>query len=199
MEPANKPYSQACENNKQPILEVLRPVLPETTVLEIGSGTGQHAVHFGTHLPHLEWQPTDRADYLPGIRAWLAEADLPNVREPLELDVTQERWPVDAAGAVFSANSAHIMGWPEVERMFEGVAERLPGGGPFCLYGPFAYGGEHTSASNARFDAQLRQRDARMGIRDREALERLGAAVGLALEADHAMPANNRTLVWRRT
>ncbi|MFB6260792.1 MAG: DUF938 domain-containing protein [Thiohalorhabdaceae bacterium] len=194
-----KPFSQACENNKDPILGVIRGVFADTErVVEIGSGTGQHAVHFARHLPHVVWQPTDVGENLPGIRAWLADAELANVNDPLLLDVAQGDWPKLAADGAFSANTAHIMGWPEVERMFEGVADLLPPEGAFCLYGPFAYGGEHTSASNARFDASLRQQDGRMGIRDREDLDRLGAAVGLDLEADHDLPANNRLRVWRR-
>lgn len=199
MESASKPFSQACENNKGPILEVLREVFARPArVVEIGSGTGQHAVHFGTHLPHLVWQPTDVADNLPGIRAWLAEAGLGNVREPLELDVAAAPWPVAAADGAFSANTAHIMAWEEVAGMFRGLGALLPPGAAFCLYGPFAYGGSHTSASNARFDDQLRSRDPRMGIRDLSDLEPAAGAAGFRLEADHAMPANNRTLVWRR-
>ncbi|KPV40464.1 methylase [Thiohalorhabdus denitrificans] len=194
-----KPYSQACENNKDPILEVLAEVFREAgPILEIGSGTGQHAVHFGRHLPHLTWQPTDVADNLPGIRAWLAEAGPPNVRAPLVLDLDAEPWPVGEADGVFSANTVHIVSWPQVEQMFAGVAGILGEGAAFCLYGPFAYGGEHTSDSNARFDAMLRQRDPASGIRDLRDLETLGRRVGLRLEADYAMPANNRTLVWRR-
>ncbi|HKJ88176.1 MAG TPA: DUF938 domain-containing protein, partial [Gammaproteobacteria bacterium] len=164
----------------------------------IGSGTGQHAVHFGGHLPHLTWQPTDVAAHLPGVRAWLGEADLENVREPLVLDLDQERWPVAGVEGAFSANTAHIVSWPQVRRMFLGVAGHLPPGGAFCLYGPFAYGGTHTSGSNARFDAVLRGRDPDSGIRDLRDLEALGEEAGLRLEADHAMPANNRTLVWRK-
>ena len=194
-----KPFSQACENNKDPILAVLRQVfVGPGLVVEIGSGTGQHALHFAAHLPHLAWQPTDVADNLPGMRMWLAEADLPNLREPLVLDVAQGDWPVTAADYVFSANTAHIMGWPQVVRLFHGVAGLLAPGGAFCLYGPFAYEGEHTSANNARFDASLRQQDPRMGIRDLRELAPLADTAGLTLEADHPMPANNRTLVWRR-
>ncbi|MFA9460833.1 DUF938 domain-containing protein [Thiohalorhabdus sp. Cl-TMA] len=194
-----KPFSQACENNKAPILEVLAEVFREPgTILEIGSGTGQHAVHFGRHLPHLTWQPTDVAENLPGIRAWLAEAGVANVREPLVLDLGQTDWPVAAADGVFSANTAHIVSWPQVERLFTGVASMLPGGAAFCLYGPFSYDGAHTSESNARFDEMLRGRDPHSGIRDLRDLEGLAEGVGLRLEADYAMPANNRTLVWRR-
>ena len=194
----SKPFSQACENNKEPILAVLRAVYTAPgMIVEIGSGTGQHAVHFGHHLPHLTWQPTDQAEYLSGIRAWLDEAGLTNVASPLLLDVTAPEWPVARAEGVFAANTAHIMAWPAVEAMFRGVGNLLEDGGAFCLYGPFSYGGEHTSASNAAFDARLREQDSRMGIRDRYELERLGEETGLVLEADHAMPANNRTLVWR--
>lgn len=194
-----KPFSQACENNKQPILAVLRDVFATVDhVLEIGSGTGQHAVFFADAMPWLQWQPTDRAENLPGIAAWRDDAALSNLRAPLELDVDAQPWPVASAGAVFSANTVHIMGWPSVERFFAGVGALLPPGGAFCLYGPFNYDGRFTSASNAQFDAWLRQRDPRSGIRDRAALERLADAAGMTLEADHAMPANNRTLVWRK-
>lgn len=195
----DKPFSQACENNKAPILAVLRDVFATArTVLEIGSGTGQHAVHFARHMPWLAWQPTDRAEHLPGIRAWRAEAGLGNLAEPVALDVDQPRWPVAEADGVFSANTAHIMGWPQVERSFAGVAQLLRPGGAFCLYGPFNYEGRFTSDSNARFDAMLRDRDPASGLRDIEAIQALAAAVGFAPAADHAMPANNRLLVWRR-
>lgn len=199
MTPADKPFSQACENNKEPILDVLQGVFTAPAVIvEIGSGTGQHAVHFGHHLPHLTWQPTDQAEYLPGIRAWLDEASLTNVAAPLLLDVTAPEWPVTRADGCFSANTTHIMAWPAVEAMFRGIGNLLAEGGAFCLYGPFSYGGEHTSASNAAFDDRLRKQDPAMGIQNREDLEALAEEVGLNLEEDHAMPANNRTLVWRR-
>ena len=194
-----KPFSQACENNKAPILEVLQEVFPlPATIVEIGSGTGQHAVHFGRHLPHLTWQPTDVADNLPGVRAWLAEAGLPNVAEPLELDLDQAVWPVTSADGAFSANTAHIVSWAQVAALFQGLAGVLASGSLFCLYGPFAYGGEHTSESNAEFDALLRQRDPASGIRDRDDLVALAEGAGFTLAADYAMPANNRTLVWER-
>lgn len=194
-----KPFSQACENNKGPILVVLRQVFDRPgDILEIGSGTGQHAVYFAEQLPHLHWQPSDQKPYLPGCRRWIEEAGLANVGEPLELDVLSTPWPVSQCTGVFSANTAHIMHWPAVQAMFAGVATRLPRHGYFCLYGPFCYGGQHTSASNARFDEDLRIRDPGMGIRDVDDLRHLAEKHGLVLDADHAMPANNRTLVWRR-
>jgi SAM-dependent methyltransferase len=195
---ADKPYSPAIEENKAPILAVLAPRFAHVRhVLEIGSGTGQHAVHFAAAMPHLAWQCTDVAAHLPGIRRWLDDADLPNLPEPLTLDVNAP-WPDGAFDAVYSANTAHIMSLPEVERMFAGVGRLLPAGALFALYGPFSYDGEHTSASNARFDAQLRLRDPASGVRDLADLRRIAAAAGLALTDDVAMPVNNRTLIWQR-
>lgn len=197
--PARKPWSQACENNKDPILDVLREMFADVHhVLEIGSGTGQHAVHFAAEMQHLRWQPTDRPEHLPGIEAWRLDASLPNLLPALELDVTAPDWPISATEAVFSANTAHIMSWAMVEHFFAGVGRLLPPRAPFCLYGPFNVGGQYTSPSNADFDRWLQQQDPRQGIRDREALEALGARCGLTLESEHLLPANNRLLAWRR-
>jgi cyclopropane fatty-acyl-phospholipid synthase-like methyltransferase len=197
--PEAKPYSEACERNQAPILAVLREVLRNgDRVLEIGSGTGQHAVHFGAALPQVTWQTADLPDHHAGIRAWLAEARLPNVLAPLALNVDAFEWPSAAYDAVFSANTAHIMGWPAVQRMLRGAAHALRPGGGWLLYGPFRYGGRHTSESNARFDAALRAGDSAMGIRDFEALDAEARAAGLVLERDVALPANNRMLVWRK-
>ncbi|TVR62636.1 MAG: DUF938 domain-containing protein [Candidatus Competibacteraceae bacterium] len=194
-----KPYSEACEQNKEPILAVLREVFNEPgLILEIGAGTGQHAVHFARELAHLDWQPTDQADYLPGIQLWIAEAGLPNLRQPLELDTCREPWPVARAAGAFSANTTHIMHWPAVEGLFRGIGRTLQLGGAFCLYGPFNYSGRYTSASNAAFDASLKQRDPASGVRDFDDLEQLARTNGLRLQQDHPMPANNRTLVWVR-
>ncbi|MFO7551809.1 MAG: DUF938 domain-containing protein [Haliea sp.] len=194
-----KPFSQACENNKQPILECLRDILVEPgLVLEIGSGTGQHVEYLAAQLPHLQWQPTNHPS-AADCEERLREAALANVLPPLALDVAASPWPLVAADAAFSANTAHIMGWPEVQSMFHGLAAILPEGAPFCLYGPFNYGGSFTSDSNRAFDQHLRSRAAHMGIRDIEDLLDLAALSGFTLAADNAMPANNRLLVWRRT
>lgn len=192
-----KPYSEACDQNKEPILAVLRRFFVQPSlIVEIGGGTGQHAVHFSRALPHLDWQATDVADSLPGMRLWFAEAELPNLRPPLALDVRQEIWPIARADGVFSANTAHIMAWTAVECLFRGVGRVLEPGGAFCLYGPFSYGGQHTSPSNAEFDRWLRQRDPASGVRDFDDLDRLARANGLHLLRDCPMPVNNRTLVW---
>jgi len=194
-----KPFAESCVENQLPILEVLRIEFAAVRqVLEIGSGTGQHAVFFAEQLPHLFWQTSDVADYHPGIQAWIDDAGLGNVHPPLALDVRHDPWPVESFDGVFSANTAHIMGWPEVEAMFAGIGRVLAPGGRFCLYGPFNYGGKFTSASNARFDQWLKARDPNSGVRNFEDLDRLAAAAGMCLVQDYAMPANNRSLVWSK-
>jgi cyclopropane fatty-acyl-phospholipid synthase-like methyltransferase len=194
----DKPYAPACERNREPILAVLRECFADRRdVLEVGSGTGQHAVHFAAAMPWLSWQCSDRAEHLAGIRLWLDEAGLPNTPAPIELDVSGA-WARRRFDAVFSANTLHIMGWPEVQRFFEGVDAVLATDGVLAAYGPFNYGGEYTSDSNREFDAWLKARDTRSGIRDFEAVDALAREIGLTLMDDVAMPANNRTLVWRR-
>ena len=194
-----KPNSEACERNRAPILAVLRDAFADcASVLEIGSGTGQHAVYFGAHLPHLTWQPSDLIEHHAGIRAWLSEAQLANVLPPLVLDANGADWPERQYDAVFTSNTLHIVAQETVERMFAGIARALPLHGVLAVYGPFNYGGDYTAASNARFDAWLRARDPASGIRDFESVDALARSYGLALAHDHAMPANNRTLVWRR-
>jgi hypothetical protein len=186
-----RPFSEASERNRAPILEVLRRVFSGARrVLEIGSGTGQHAAYFAPELPHLVWQPSDVAQHLPGIREWVSNP------APLELDV-DAAWPKVDADAVFSANTCHILSWPQVERLFDGIG-KMPSVRTFCLYGPFHRGGKPTSESNARFDASLRRRDPASGIRDLEAILALAARNGFALAEDNAMPANNRLLVFQK-
>ncbi len=197
--PMEKPYSQSCENNKEPILQLLKRVFARSRrVLEIGSGTGQHSVYFAPNLPHLEWYTSDLEENLAGIRMWIEEQPAENLFPPMVLDVNASEWPVEDFDAVFSANTAHIMYWPDVEAMFHGVAKYLPFRGRFALYGPFCYRGVHTSESNVRFDQSLRARDPGMGVRDMEALEQLAEAGGLMLLEDNEMPANNRVLVWEK-
>jgi hypothetical protein len=183
-----KPFSEACERNRAPILQVLTRVLAQSRrVLEIGSGTGQHAAYFAPELPHLIWQPSDVAENLPGIWQWAPHPP------PIELDVDKE-WPRVEADAVFSANTCHIMSWPQVERLFAGIGALAPR--VLALYGPFNYDGRHTAESNARFDAMLRGRDPASGIRDFEAIVALAKRNGLVLREDNALPANNRLLVF---
>jgi len=198
MHPTHKPFAQACEDNKGPILEVLAPLLADALrLLEIGSGTGQHAAYFGGCLPHLIWQTSDVAENLPGVRLWLAEARLPNLPTPIELDVTGD-WPSGNYDAAFSANTVHIMGDAEVTTLFAVLPKVLTPGAPFALYGPFNYGGRYTSDSNARFDQWLKARDPASGIKDRDHLADLGEVHGLPLAEDYPMPCNNRILVFRR-
>lgn len=192
-------HSEACERNKGPILEILRHVFADThRVLEIGSGTGQHAVHFARHLPQLVWQPTDREDYLPDLIARLALEGSPNIAPPLLLDVNIEPWPVSQTDAIFSANTLHIMSWDEVQDFFRGAGKMVGNGGRLCIYGPFRYNGDYTSESNARFDQHLKHYDPKSGIRDFEAVNALAEEQGFRLLNDYAMPANNQLLVWEK-
>jgi SAM-dependent methyltransferase len=195
-----KPFAEHCEQNKHPIVAVLRQEFAETTqVLEIGSGTGQHAVFFARELPHLVWQPSDVTENHPGIQAWIADDGPGNVRAPLVLNVEIDPWPSTGFDGVFSANTVHIMGWPEVEKMFAGIGQVVASGGRFCLYGPFNVNGKFTTESNASFDVWLKQRDPKSGVRDKAELDCLAEKAGLSRIADHEMPANNRILVWGKT
>lgn len=194
-----KPYSESCEQNRAPILEVLQIELDgRQRLLEIGSGTGQHAVYFAPEFPGLSWQTSDVAAMHAGIRAWLQDAGAANLLPPLALEVCRDSWPPTRFDAVYSANTAHIMGAPEVECLFAGVGRVLEPGGVFCLYGPFNYAGSYTSDSNARFDQWLQARDPASGIKDFETLQALAEQAGMTLKKDYAMPANNRTLVWSK-
>ena len=194
-----KPNAPSCERNREPILAVLRDHFADRrAVLEIGSGTGQHAVFFAAALPHLTWQASDRGENLAGIRAWLDEAALPNTPAPIAFDVNQS-WPTQRYDAIFGANILHIMSWAEDERLFAGLPGILGDDARFVVYGPFNYGGQFTSESNAAFDAWLKSQAAHRGIRDFEAVDALAKQAGLRLIEDRAMPSNNRCLVWQRT
>jgi len=195
---AAKPFSPHCERNQAPILEALRPhFIHCRRVLEIGSGTGQHAVFFAAALPATTWQTSDVEENLPGIRMWLDEAALPNLPAPLALDVNG-RWPDAPFDAAFTANTLHIISWPEVQTLFAGLDRVLAPQATLAVYGPFNYGGNFTSDSNREFDAWLKSRSPLSGVRDFEAVDALANAIGLRLATDYAMPANNRLLVWQR-
>jgi cyclopropane fatty-acyl-phospholipid synthase-like methyltransferase len=200
-----KPYSEACDENRLPILQVISEYYRDARdILEIGSGTGQHAVFFAEQLPYLHWHCSDLAGHHPGILQWLTEYQGKNISGPYSLDVNQPAWPdenfdgPEIFDGIFSANTAHIMSWPEVEKMFVLVSGLLKTDGHFCLYGPFNYNGAYTSASNEQFDSYLKERDPKSGIRDLRDLNPLAKANGLILVFDHEMPVNNRTLVWKK-
>jgi cyclopropane fatty-acyl-phospholipid synthase-like methyltransferase len=194
-----KPHAPACDRNQRPIRDVLmRHFSERQRILEIGSGTGQHAVFFAPAFPQAIWQTSDVGENLPGIRMWLDEAGLPNTPPPIELDV-RGPWPKQRYDAAFTANTLHIMGWPEVQMFFAGLDGVLePQDAIFAVYGPFNYGGEFTSDSNRAFDLWLKERSAASGIRDFEAVDALAKSIGLRLIEDCAMPANNRALIWKR-
>jgi hypothetical protein len=192
-------FSQAADNNKQAILEVLsRYLTSDTTALEVGSGSGQHAIHFAQNLAQLSWWPTELGERMGVLRDNLSDSNLPNIANPVALDVALDPWPVAAVDCVYTANTLHIMSWPLVVEFMRGAAQVVRQGGLVCVYGPFRYQGDFTTPSNERFDAWLKERDSQSGIRDFEALDALAAARGFVLAADIAMPANNQFLLWRR-
>lgn len=194
-----KPFSQACENNKAAILTVLQAHLRDATrVLEIGSGTGQHAIFFAEHLPHLHWQTSDLAEHHAGIREWLKEFPRHNLLSPLTLNVATSLWDFGSFDGVFTANTLHIMAWDEVLAMLDGVAKVLCPQGKLVIYGPFNYRGQFTSPSNARFNEWLQAQAPHRAIRDFEALCAAASARGLRWLDDIEMPANNRCLVFVR-
>lgn len=196
---ADKAYSTYAARNSDPILEVLRLELASAkNVMEIGSGSGQHAVHFSAAMPHLHWQPTDRREYLQSIERWVADSGIDNLSAPLLLDVLTNRVPQRHFDAVFSANTAHIMSWQAVEKMFSLVDEALQEAGCFCLYGPFKSNGEFNASSNATFDRYLRDSDPQMGIRELQQLDKLASKYAMQRTRLYAMPANNYLVVWRR-
>jgi SAM-dependent methyltransferase len=195
----HKPFAPSAEQNKDPILRVLREWFAGPgAVLEVGSGTGQHAVHFAGNLPHLTWQPSETPGQIEGIEAWRLEAALDNIRPARVLDVSGA-WPEETFDYVFTANTAHIMHWPEVLSLLAGIGRVLRPGGVFAMYGPFARGGRHTAVSNAEFDEALRRSDPGMGVRDLDDLTCEAAPNGLLLVEVVPMPADNFTLIWRRS
>lgn len=196
MQPA---FSQAAERNKHPILEKLIPLLANSRqVLEIGSGTGQHAVFFASALPHLTWRPTELPEKTDTLSNQCRCFPSDNLAAPIPLNIDDATWPVIQFDAVFTANTLHIIHWPQVCRLFAQVGKLLPENGIFCVYGPFNHNGRFTSESNAWFDQQLKQSDPQSGIRDIIDLQHQAEKNLLALQEDYSMPANNRLLVWRR-
>jgi SAM-dependent methyltransferase len=193
-------HAPAAERNRQPILEVLARVLPLSgEILEIASGTGQHAAYFAAALPWLVWQPSERdEDAFASIAAWAAADKLENVRAPLRIDVTQEPWPVARVAGIFSANLIHIAPWDVCLALFRGAERHLLPDGVLVMYGPYRIGGQHTAPSNAAFDLDLRSRNAAWGVRDLEAVVETAPGHQLELRQRVAMPANNQTLVFRR-
>ena len=195
---SKRKYSEASEQNKVPILEVLSDAFNDcNSVLEVGSGSGQHAVFFAKHLKHLNWQPSDLAENLNSIQAWMDEESLENIFPPIELDVRQHPWQVEKFDAIYSANTFHIMSWEMIEDFFQGAGAFLKSQGKLLVYGPFSYHGKHTSPSNQQFDNHLKQRDPLSGVRDFVELDKLAQAQGLMFIEDFAMPANNRCLLWQ--
>lgn len=194
-------FSAACERNRDPILEVLREELPDAgVVLEVASGTGMHAVWFAARLPGVIWQPSDADEgALASVAAWREAEPSENLRPPLRLDVLAPEWPVERADAIFNANMVHISPWPCTLALFEGAARILPRGAPLILYGPFRMGGEHTAPSNERFDASLRDRDPRWGVRDLDVVAQAAREQGFTNERVVPMPANNLVVVFRRS
>ena len=193
------PFSAACERNKDPILEVLRIRFADRTqVLEIGSGTGQHAVYFAGALAHLTWHPTEQLVYLADLAERVKLEGPHNLKVPTLLDVRQAVWPLRSVDAIFTANTLHIMSWPELVALYRGLGAVLAPGGVFCAYGPFRYEGRYTSDSNREFDRMLQERDPNSGLRDIREVTILAEEYGLRLDADHDLPANNRLLIFTK-
>ncbi len=191
----NKPYSESCDQNKEVILSVISPLfLPFSNVLEIGSGTGQHALYFSEKMPQLIWHTSDCQSYLDGINAWVSSAGVLNVKPPFELNVSTSQWPELDVDAVFTANSVHIMHQQDVVNLINGASNLLNSHGSLVIYGPFNYQRRYTSQSNERFDQWLKDRDPLSGIKHFEEVEALASANEMQLVMDYEMPANNRLL-----
>lgn len=195
-----KPYSAACERNQGPILKVLEDnIFPQDSrLLEIGSGTGQHAVYFAPHFPRLEWHPTDLSSNLLGMKKWFDEAHIPNIQKPIRLDVSKDDFPKIKFDVVFTANTLHIMHWKDCKSFMKLLGHRLREGSRAIFYGPFKYDGEFTSPSNAEFDQTLKERDPLSGIRSFDDVNSNMIKNGFELVHDYEMPGNNRTLVYNR-
>jgi len=194
-----KPFSQSCENNKNPIFSIVGEHFKQLShIVEIGSGTGQHAEFFTEQLAHLTWQTTDQGDYFPNLEQLIKEKNSERLPSALYLDVSHENWPINDCECIFTSNTLHIMPWSCVERLFEGLSSALKINGHFYVYGPFNYDGKFTSESNRSFDLHLKSNNSLSGIRDFEKIISLATQAGLELLVDHPMPANNRLLHFKR-
>lgn len=195
-----KPFSAACDRNKDAILEVLKETIlaSDRRVLEVGAGTGQHAVYFAPHFPQVDWYPTDLSDKLHGMKLWFEEAKIPNIQIPVRLDVSKDDFPKVKFDVVFTANTFHIMHWKDCKSFMKLLGNRLRENSRVVIYGPFKYNGEFTSESNARFDQALKERDPLSGIRNFEDILNSMIKNGFEIIADYDMPANNRTLIFNR-
>lgn len=195
-----KPYSAACDRNKEPILEVLKDFISseDRRLLEVGSGTGQHAVYFAPHFPFLEWYPSDLPRNIAGIKLWLKEANLRNIQEPVKLEIGKQEFPKLKFDIIYTSNTFHIMHWKECKTFMKMMGHRLREGSRAMIYGPFKYNGEFTSESNAKFDEQLKANDPSSGIRNFEDINNAMIKNGFELLLDHDMPANNRMLIYNR-
>lgn len=193
----NRPFSQACANNREPIYKIINRVFSDREkILEVGSGTGQHAAAFAPRMPHLTWQTSDLFENHAGIYQWCEFVDVPNLKAPILLDVNQMPWPTGRVDGIYTANTLHIMSWSSVQNFFSALSTVLSVNGRVVIYGPFNYHGAYTSPSNEQFDYWLKARDPESGIRDFEAVNALAEQAGLLLLEDNDMPANNRLLVW---
>ncbi len=193
-----KPFAPAAKENQDAILKALREEFKQSnSVLEIGSGTGQHAAYFSQQLTHLEWQASDKKEMLAGINMWISDTHFHNAPPPIELDV-RLNWPQQRYQAAYAANIAHIMHWNEIEALFSGLDQVLTGSAVFCLYGPFNVDGNYTSESNRRFDQYLRDRDSESYIRDKNDLDQLAIKNNFQTSTEREMPANNKILCWKR-
>ena len=195
----NKPYAPAADRNKDAILQaLLEEVDGVQKILEIGSGSGQHLCHFAMQLPNIGWQPSDLADKLPGINAWIADSACANIESPIELNVETDEWPIVQADLCYTSNTLHIVSWSAVESLFRGCARVLPRAGKLVAYGPVREHGAHTSQSNAEFDQMLRTSDPLSGVRDIEKLDQLAAQYQFAAARKVKMPVNNYLMIWQR-
>ncbi len=193
-----KPFAPAAKENRNVILDVLKQEFKnKNSVLEIGSGTGQHAAYFSQHLPYLSWQASDKKEMLTGISMWINDTKASNALPPIALDVNLS-WPQQQYDAAYAANIAHIMHWNEIEALFSGLNQTLTDKAVFCLYGPFNINGNYTSESNRNFDQWLRNRDPKSCIRDKDDLDQLAVDNDFQISTQWEMPANNKILSWRR-